>query len=63
VEQQTLGEIAAAAPQGSVLLYSRELMQQGLPCLVQPRLLESWFNGTNTEVLSLVEIDSSFVET
>jgi hypothetical protein len=50
VEQQTLGEIAAAGPQGSLLLYGRELLQQGLPCLMQPRLLESWANGTNTEV-------------
>jgi hypothetical protein len=50
VEEQTLGEIAAGAPQGSVLLYGRELLRQGLPCLLQPRLLESWGNGTNTEV-------------
>jgi hypothetical protein len=50
VEQLTLGEIASGAPGGSVLLYGRELLQQGLPCLLQPRLLESWGNGTNTEV-------------
>jgi hypothetical protein len=50
VEQQTLGEIGSGAPGGSVLLYGRELLQQGLPCLLQPRLLESWGNGTNTEV-------------
>jgi hypothetical protein len=50
VEQLTLGEIASGAPAGSVLLYGRELLAQGLPCLLQPRLLESWGNGTNTEV-------------
>ncbi|WIA10286.1 hypothetical protein OEZ85_010480 [Tetradesmus obliquus] len=51
VEQQTLGELAASAPQGSLLLYGRELRGAGLPCLLQPRLLESWGNGTNTEEL------------
>jgi hypothetical protein len=37
---------------GSVLLYSTELQQQGLVAVnsKQARILESWGNGTNTEV-------------
>lgn len=52
VELQTLGEIAAQAPAGSVILYSSELQQQGVTALTsrQLQILESWFNGTNTEV-------------
>jgi hypothetical protein len=49
----TLGQLAAGSRGGgSVLLYSRELQQQGLVAVNsrQAHILESWGNGTNTEV-------------
>ena len=52
VEQQTLGELQAGAQQGSMVLYSSELQAEGLNalCCNQLKILESWGNGTNTEV-------------
>lgn len=53
VHMLTLGQLAAGSRGGgSVLLYSRELQQQGLVAVNsrQAHILESWGNGTNTEV-------------
>lgn len=52
VEQQTLAELAATGPLGSVLVYCSELQQAGLTALSsrQLEILESWGNGTDTEV-------------
>lgn len=49
----TLGQLAAASTGGgSVLLYSSQLQTQGLVAVESNKglILESWFNGTNTEV-------------
>lgn len=53
VQLLTLGQLAVGSQGGgSVLLYSRELQQQGLKSVDSRRvhILESWFNGTNTDV-------------
>lgn len=53
VRMLTLGQLAAGSRGGgSVLLYSKELQQQGLVAVNsrQAHILESWGNGTNTEV-------------
>lgn len=53
VQTLTLGQLAAGSRGGgTALLYSSELQQQGLTA-VSTRggfILESWFNGTNSEV-------------
>lgn len=49
----TIGQLGQGSRGGgSVLLYSTELQQQGLVAVNsrQARILESWGNGTNTEV-------------
>jgi hypothetical protein len=53
VQTLTLGQLAAGSRGGgTALLYSRELQQQGLTAVSSRGgfILESWFNGTNTEV-------------
>jgi hypothetical protein len=52
VEQETLGVLQSGAVSGSVVLYSSDLAAQALNaiCCNELKILESWGNGTNTEV-------------
>jgi hypothetical protein len=49
----TLGQLGAGSRgNGSVLLYSSDLQKQGMVAVSskEAHILESWGNGTNTEV-------------